>query len=92
MEAMPRPGRIVVHAHAEKDSVVVRILDEGDGLSPELRDSPFEAFISTKESGLGLGLSICQEVAVEHQAQLSLTNRSDGHGAVAEVVFPTLKS
>lgn len=81
-----------MHAHAEKDSVVVRILDEGDGLSTELRDSPFEAFISTKESGLGLGLSICQEVAVEHQAQLSLTNRSDGRGAVAEVVFPALKS
>ena len=92
MEAMPRAGRILLHAHAEEDSVIVRILDDGDGLSTELRDSPFEAFISTKESGLGLGLSICQEVAVEHQAQLSLTNRSDGRGAVAEVVFPASKS
>jgi signal transduction histidine kinase len=92
MEAMPRSGRILLHAHAEKDSVIVRIFDEGDGLSIELQDSPFEAFISTKESGLGLGLSICQEVAVEHQAQLSLTNRPDGRGAVAEVVFPASKS
>jgi C4-dicarboxylate-specific signal transduction histidine kinase len=67
MEAMPR-GRISVYAQAKDGSVIVRVLDEGEGLSPQLRDSPFEAFVSTKQSGLGLGLSICQEVATEHKA------------------------
>jgi signal transduction histidine kinase len=92
MEAMPDGGRVVIALSSEGGNAVVRVFDEGLGLSPHLLDSPFEAFVSTKRSGLGLGLSICREIAAEHGARISLRNRSDGRGAVAEVVFPLATS
>lgn len=91
MDATPPRGRIVLSVSQRDDSVIVEVMDEGSGLSPELRDSPFEAFVSTKPRGLGLGLSICQEVAGEHGARLSLENRRDAAGAIAQAVFPLPK-
>jgi two-component system sensor kinase FixL len=69
---------------------MVRVTDDGEGISADVQESLFEAFVTTKASGLGLGLSICQEVAREHGAQLTLKNRNDRRGAIAEVVFPIL--
>jgi signal transduction histidine kinase len=88
MEATPPGGRISVRAWSDGARARVQVIDEGAGLDPALRESLFEPFVTTKPSGLGLGLSICQELAQAHGAQLSLTNRSDGSGAIAELVFP----
>jgi len=88
MEAMPGGGRILVRAGRDGARARVQVIDEGSGLDPALQESLFEPFVTTKPAGLGLGLSICQELAKAHGAQLSLTNRQDGAGAVAEVVFP----
>ncbi|HWP37996.1 MAG TPA: HAMP domain-containing sensor histidine kinase [Gemmatimonadales bacterium] len=92
IEAMPDGGRVLISLVSDGSNAIVRVVDEGGGLSPQLLDSPFEAFVSTKPAGLGLGLSICQEIAAEHGARISLRNRTEGRGAVAEVVFPLATS
>jgi len=88
MEATPPGGRISVRAWSDGARARVQVIDEGAGLDPALSESLFEPFVTTKPAGLGLGLSICQELAQAHGAQLSLTNRSDASGAIAELVFP----
>jgi signal transduction histidine kinase len=88
MEATPPGGRITVRAWPDGARARVQVIDEGVGLDPALSESLFEPFVTTKPAGLGLGLSICQELAQAHGAQLSLTNRSDASGAIAELVFP----
>jgi len=96
VEAMPDGGTLTIEADRSKgrivaDSVIVRVLDEGVGIDPAVRQKIFEPFFTTKPSGTGLGLAICREIADFHRARLTLLPRSlvDG-GTIAEVEFPIL--
>jgi signal transduction histidine kinase len=88
LEASGAGGHVLVRARHEAAAVRVEILDEGTGIMPEVVDTLFEPFVSTKVSGRGLGLSICREIATEHSGNLSLVNRTDRAGAIAVVRFP----
>ncbi len=57
--------------------VEVLVKDNGKGLAPEDLHKAFGAFQSTKETGAGLGLSICQEVAEHHSGSISLTRNCE---------------
>lgn len=93
IEAMPDGGTVSIEAdhlpgRAAADSVVVRVIDEGTGISPAVRAKIFEPFFTTKSAGTGLGLSICHEIADFHRARLTLLSRSNFGGTIAEVEFP----
>lgn len=91
VEAMPSGGDIDIEVQtpptAQSDSVVVRIIDTGTGISAAIRQKIFDPFFTTKPAGTGLGLSICREIADFHGARLSLTARSDNPGTIAQVQF-----
>jgi two-component system sensor kinase FixL len=69
----------------------IEIEDSGRGLDPDLRARAFRPFYTTKERGMGLGLSICQSIAEAHVGMLSLV-AGVKHGAVfrLELFFHTL--
>ena len=73
----PLPGKLVR----------LRVLDSGCGLPPEKGTSIFEPFVSTKETGIGLGLSISKRIVEDHGGTLSAANRSEG-GSVFTIEFP----
>lgn len=73
-----------------KDSVVVKVLDRGDGLAKEAKDKIFDPFYTTKINGSGIGLSISREFVAAVGGTLKLYDR-DGGGTVAEVVLPSSK-
>src|SRR5262249_18530740 len=54
------------------DFAGVAVSDTGPGLSPEVRGRLFEAFASTKASGMGLGLSICRSIIEAHGGMLDV--------------------
>ncbi len=58
------------------DAVVVTVEDSGPGIDPKLLDGIFEAFVTTKSHGMGLGLAICRAIVERHGGQLSAV--SDG--------------
>jgi two-component system nitrogen regulation sensor histidine kinase NtrY len=68
-------------------SVTVICLDNGKGFSPEVLESALEPYVTTKEDGSGLGLSIVQRVIEEHRGSLRIQNRDEG-GAVIEIRLP----
>ena len=70
------------------DSIVVAIEDNGPGLEPEQLEGIFDAFVTTKADGIGLGLAICRMIVENHGGHLSAS--SDGKsGAMFQCVLPT---
>jgi len=69
-------------------AVSIVIEDSGRGLDPELQSCAFQPFYSTKECGMGLGLSICQSIAEAHGGTLTLLPGVT-RGAVFRLELPT---
>ncbi|MFL0692569.1 MAG: sensor histidine kinase [Agrobacterium tumefaciens] len=86
MEAFDDPTEDAVVSvdcrRTEHGWVEVLVIDNGKGLAHEALQKAFGAFQSTKETGAGIGLSICQEVAEHHSGSISLTPNS-GRGMTA---------
>jgi PAS domain S-box-containing protein len=61
---------LLISSRSEPDGVSVEVRDSGPGLAPANLDRVFEAFYTTKPSGLGLGLSICRSIIEAHNGRL----------------------
>lgn len=72
---------------AEAGSVLVAVSDSGPGLPPASLARIFEAFYTTKASGLGIGLSICHSIVEAHGGRLWATP-SEPRGAVFCMTLP----
>jgi C4-dicarboxylate-specific signal transduction histidine kinase len=78
---------LISTSSAETDGVLVTISDSGPGLPPANPERIFDAFYTTKASGLGMGLSICRSIVEAHGGRLWATpNRP--HGAVFCMMLP----
>jgi signal transduction histidine kinase len=66
------------------------VADSGTGIAADVLGRLFEPFFTTKPvgQGTGLGLSLSREIARKWRGDLTLENRADGPGAVAELVLP----
>lgn len=73
----------------EGERVFVRVRDEGPGVAPEVQDSIFEPFFSTRASGegMGLGLSISQRIAEQHGGVIEL--EPSERGASFRLLLPS---
>jgi len=94
LDAQPGGGRIVVTVASlsdrdvpSKPSVEVRVEDDGPGLPDHLHNDIFDPFVSTKESGMGLGLSISRRIIEDHGGTIRAETRSEA-GAVFTVYLP----
>lgn len=77
-------GKIALHSDYQGHQLSIRVLDNGTGLQQE---NPTQAFVSTKEEGLGLGLAICRDVMELHGGEF-LIQSTTPHGCLVELVFP----
>jgi len=69
------------------DVVIVEVVDDGVGISPEDLPRIFEPFFTTKERGTGLGLAMVHKVVEAHGGHIEVESEP-GHGAVFRVVLP----
>jgi len=72
MSAVPEKER-KLHVTAElcsPDGVLVTVADAGPGIAAEDRERIFESFVTTKEGGVGIGLSICRSIIEAHDGRL----------------------
>lgn len=65
----------------------VRLSDTGPGVPEELREEIFNPFVTTKKTGVGLGLSIVSKIVDGHHGSIRVENRPQG-GAVFTLFFP----
>ncbi|MBP3955531.1 histidine kinase [Gemmata sp. G18] len=87
LDVLPTGGTLRVTARENEDVLVVQISDTGPGLPSGLEEQIFDPFISTKETGLGLGLSICRRIVEAHGGSIGAANGPAG-GAVFVVRLP----
>jgi signal transduction histidine kinase len=70
-----------------KYAAVVTVADNGPGIDPGKSEEIFEAFFTTKQKGMGLGLAICRMIVERHGGQLVVSSARP-HGAVFQIRFP----
>lgn len=83
LDVLPTGGtvRVTVSATPGKKALTVHVSDSGPGLPIGLEEQIFDPFVSTKETGLGLGLSICRRIVEAHGGSIGAANGPTG-GAV----------
>jgi signal transduction histidine kinase len=84
LDAVPEGGSVLVAIETAAAGgsgtpgwVTVRVRDTGRGLPSELGPKIFEPFVSTKPTGIGLGLSICKRIVESHGGEIQAVNRPD---------------
>ncbi len=86
-EASPEGGEVRVETADENGQAVIRIADDGEGISSDDQRRLFEPFFSTKAHGTGLGLSICYSLVNAHGGSIRVESEP-GEGAVFTVYLP----
>jgi len=89
----PQGSRITVTASHEHDSVILRVLDEGEGIPEADLERIFDKFFRVRRSdrqraGTGLGLAICQGFVEAMGGSIAAANRVDRSGAVFTIKLP----
>ena len=84
----PLQRELIVRTRVAAEQIEVIIIDRGHGLTPEARAQLFQPFFTTKEFGLGLGLSICSTIVKSHGGKLTVRNNANG-GTTAAFTLPT---
>jgi PAS domain S-box-containing protein len=83
-----RPRELVIQSQQDETRrVLVTVTDSGVGISAENADRLFNAFFTTKSSGMGMGLSICRSIVEAHGGRLWATANVP-HGATFQFTLP----
>jgi len=84
--------RLTVSSRPEADGFVrISVADTGPGVAPEIADHLFDAFKTTKSSGMGLGLSICRTIAEANGGRIWMEPRRGG-GTCFHFTLPFVQS
>jgi two-component system sensor histidine kinase BaeS len=84
----PEGGTVTVDVATETDHAVLRVIDEGPGFDPSVRESAFDRFVTADPSragGAGLGLAIAKGIVTAHGGGIAI---EDGPGGRVAVTLP----
>ncbi len=92
VDAMPRGGNLWLDAQLSDDEteIEIQVRDDGAGIAPEILPRIFEPFLTTKETGhgVGLGLAISRGIVERHNGQIEVKSEL-GRGTTFVITLPT---
>jgi two-component system NtrC family sensor kinase len=92
IDAMPRGGNLWIETGLSSDGtdVKVQVRDDGVGIAPDVLSQIFEPFLTTKESGhgVGLGLAISRGIVERHNGRIEVASEL-GLGTTFTVTLPS---
>jgi two-component system sensor histidine kinase DctS len=85
-----RPGQVRVWVDAAADPPMAQlcVADSGPGVREEDREHIFNAFFSTKDGGMGMGLAICRSIVEAHHGRIEVQQDPELGGARFTVWLP----
>ena len=82
-----QPGsKITVSTEKLRESIAIKIIDNGKGIPDEILDSIFVPFFSTKKTGSGIGLSLSKQIMMLHKGRIQVMSE-EGKGTVVSLIF-----
>lgn len=92
MEALNQKGTISIRSVSTSDIVELVIADDGPGIPEALQEKIFEPFMTTKQEGSGLGLSISKKILDEHRGSSFQLRSREGKGTEVLIRMPLYRS
>ena len=91
-QAMPEGGTITVRGESSSETkTIITVSDTGCGINEEDRKRVFDALLTTKVGGVGLGLSLCRDILQRHDGTITFKNGTDV-GAKIVMTIPNKKN
>jgi two-component system sensor histidine kinase HydH len=87
IQILPAGGRIELRSRSAADGLTVEVLDDGPGIPPENRPKVFDPFVTTREGGIGLGLTVTRQIVAAHGGDIAVS-ASEWGGACFSVRLP----
>jgi signal transduction histidine kinase len=89
IEVMNRGGRLTARTRnlLQQNEVLLTVKDTGPGIAPDILPKIFDAFITDKQTGTGLGLTISRDIIEQHFGRIEAENDPEG-GAIFNVWLP----
>jgi PAS domain S-box-containing protein len=91
LDSAGQPATLRICTREGDGEVLMDVVDSGPGIAPDRLDSIFEPFFTSKEEGLGLGLSLSRSIVTAHNGRLWAGNNPGG-GATFRMALPAIKS
>ncbi len=86
LEATPAGGRVTIATRRGGDKAILVVQDTGHGIPPVVVEKIGTPFLTTKENGTGLGLSVCYRIAQRHGAAIEFATGENG--TTFRIAFP----
>lgn len=90
LEAMPKGGELTIGTWHQNGLAQLRVSDKGQGMSAEQLHHVFTPFFTTKSGGTGLGLTLVQQIAVEHGGHVECESQA-GKGTTFTIYLPLIE-
>jgi two-component system sporulation sensor kinase A len=87
IDAMPNGGKVLIQAQKMNDTVVIRFIDQGIGISKDIISKIGQPFFTTKETGTGLGLMVCYRIIEHHRGSIRIDSELE-KGTTVEIYLP----
>ena len=84
-EAMEGGGRLVIASESVAGKFRLTVADTGGGIPESVRARVFDPFCTTKESGTGLGLAVCQRIVEDHRGDIRFVTGDAGTTFIVEL-------
>jgi signal transduction histidine kinase len=91
LQMIPAEGEVVVRTTTDADQLIVEVSDNGPGIPPENRQRVFDPFFTTRERGVGLGLTVVQQIVRSHGGNITVHESPSG-GACFRFFLPSRRS
>jgi signal transduction histidine kinase len=90
LEAMPNGGELTIGTWRDAGQALLRVSDNGKGMTEEQLHRVFEPFFTTKREGTGLGLALVQQIVIEHGGHIECESAS-GKGSTFTIFLPLVE-